>query len=132
VSTVTEESTSNRLIDLPEQPVDGYTVDYFSIGYYHVEAIRLVYHADTQWSDVCEDPGGSDLVDQWQVFSNGNFSGRINGWSTPVFTPHTNDFRQRGEALAVLIQRLTASAESTEALARDYRQKIATLMRDSS
>lgn len=111
---------------LPQEPVDGFEVEYFDIEGDYLSHIRLKFHVNTKWSAVREchrDCHGADLVNQWQVFDGPRFVGRIDGWDTPLRTPHTNSFHRRDDAINVLAQRFTDRATSYERMALDYHDR---------
>lgn len=116
-------------ITLPQKPVDGYEVVYFSIGYDRVQPYRLKYHTHATWQEVCgDDNHGADFTDEWQVFEGDLFKGRMLGWD---ITERVNDdddrFEQRGDAENALRERLLRRAESFEARAKECREQAAAL-----
>lgn len=114
---------SEYQVRLPEQPIDGYEVQYFSIREQSVQQITLKYHVNSKWDDVCKDRGGVDFVDQWQVFTDGHFSGRMEGWLTPSTRNHVDHFESRLDAVIALKQHFTNRAKSHEERAAEYRRK---------
>lgn len=114
---------------LPQEPVNGFEVEYFDIEGDYLSHIRLRFHFNTKWADVADgrDGRGADLVNQWQVFDGPRFVGRIDGWSTPLHTPHASSFHRRDDAIAVLARRFTDRAASYERMALDYHNRAAQL-----
>lgn len=114
-------------IDLPNKPVDGYEIKFFSIENNRVQECRILYHKKTRWSDLYPEEGyGADFTDQWQMFRGKTCEGRMDGWSKPLrcFENPKNTFLSRGKAVAALRKRLTAKAENYEQLAKETRLRI--------
>lgn len=110
---------------LPKIPVNGYELRYFVADGAYVNEVRLLYHVNSKWSDVSGDKGrGVDLVDQWQVITDGRFTGRINGWSTPVAAKIRNAFTSRTAAISAVKDRLERRAQGHEEQARELRARI--------
>lgn len=112
-------------IKLPKEPINGFEVRYFTISPEHVTEIRLKYHLNSKWSDVCEARGGADFMDEWQVFTDGFFSGRVDGWLTLADKDRTDDFETRDEAVAALKAHFERRALQADERAQDYRAKAA-------
>src|SRR6185436_13876704 len=108
---------------LPVSPVHLYELKYFSVDHERVQEIRLKYHAYSKWAEVCESKNGADFTDQWQVFVDGWFSGRMDGWNRPTRIDHVNHFEKREDAVNVLRERLEARAQSYDERAQDLRAK---------
>lgn len=111
---------------LPQEAVDGFEIEYFEIACDYLSHIRLRFHVNTKWADV-GDGHGADLVNQWQVFDGPRFVGRINGWDTPLHTPHTNSFYRRDDAIDALAKRFTDRAISYEKMALEYHNRATEL-----
>jgi len=109
-------------LTLPTNPVDRYELTYFTIAYEHVQEIRLKYHANSRWADECEG-NGADLINQWQVFTDGWFSGRMDGWNRPSELDHADHFEKRGDAVDALKVRLEQRAQSHDERAQELRAK---------
>lgn len=132
--------------ELPAEPVDGFEVEWFSIGE-HVEfgrgdarASRAVYHVNGKWADVVgESMGrmrGLDFVGQWQIFDAGKFSGRADGWTSIRRVAGARDvFPDRVAALEALADRIaTELLRLRAALARAEAAQVqnARLLAESS
>lgn len=118
---------------LPQEPVDGFEVEYFDIQGDYLSHIRLRFHVNTKWADVREchrDCYGADLINQWQVFDGPRFVGRIDGWSTPLYTPHASSFHRRDDAIDALVKRFTDRAISYERMALEYHNRAAQLQEE--
>lgn len=108
--------------ELSESPVDGFEVTYFTIrSERRVQEIRLKYHVNTKWSGVCQG-NGVDFVDQWQVFDDGCFCGRMVGWTAPSKFNHEHDFSAREDAVNALKLKLEAYAKEADKRALEYRE----------
>ena len=72
-----------RPFDLPAKRTDGHRVDWWVVGTFGIRHRHAIYHVDTKWDDLFPtDPGGTDLVNHWQLFDNDNFNGRTSdGWT---------------------------------------------------
>jgi len=71
--------------DMPEKPVDLFEVTYFMVSDLAVVEYRLLYHVNAKWDEVYpESKGGADFIDDWQVFRNGSFCGRLTGWPLKI------------------------------------------------
>jgi|ERR1044071_129579 hypothetical protein len=115
---------------LPSKPQDGLELNYFSIDTENVRAIRLRYHVATKWGDIGKGKG-ADLVDQWQVFVDGYFSGRMDGWERPTTIKHDAHFATRQEAVTALCALFENRATDLEEQARELRNE-ATRVREQS
>lgn len=115
---------------LPENPIDGHEVNYFSIAYDRVQPCRLKYHERATWREVCGgDERGADFVDEWQVFEDGRFIARITGWDIAErFRGDKEVFECCEQAKEILRQRLLRRAASYEKQAKQCRDKVAELM----
>lgn len=108
-------------VNLPEQPVDEFEVRYFTIRSRRVQELRLLYHVNKKWDGT---RGGVDFVDDWQVFVDGYFSGRMGGWLTPSSQGEREcDFATRDEAVSALKQLLEGLAQQADERAREYREQ---------
>ena len=70
-------------IELPDKPVDGFTVEWWGIGGDRPEMSRVVYHVNTKWRDYApkSELRGADLVDDWMHYDpSGRCTGRTSGW----------------------------------------------------
>jgi len=102
---MTEELVTEFRLELPQEPVDGYELEYFDIDGDYLSHIRLRFHVNSKWSDIVREEGrGADFINQWQVFDGARFVGRINGWKTPLETPHARSFNRRDDAVTALSQ----------------------------
>lgn len=121
---------------LPAKPVDGFTVEYWSIASSSMQAVhyKCVYHVNASWQSVC--PGdkldGAPFVNDWQIFENGRFSGRNVGWAE-AFDHYSWEYSYatRDEANKALIkylheraQRLRAEADKAITLADKLQQEL--------
>ena len=113
-----------QLFDLPDAPVDGFEVRYFTIRHDHVQEMLLKYHVNSKWDDVCEAKGGADFVDQWQVFVDGLFSARMEYWANAK-SQSSYDFATRQEAVDALKRELEGRALRADERAQEYREKAA-------
>lgn len=109
-------------LELPAEPVDGFELTYFSISTDRVQEIRLKYHSNTKWSDVGVGHG-ANFVDQWQVFTDGYFSGRFEGWAIPTTLIHQYHFAERKDAVDALKRELEQRAQQADERAREYREQ---------
>lgn len=119
-------------ITLPEKPVDGYVIRFFSIYQLdRVKECRMVYHANTPWRVYCpDDPErGADLIDDWMHYDdpNGHCQGRSEGWLTPMKLSWDGCFETYEEARDALVARLTKTAEYRESEAARLRRQISEL-----
>lgn len=76
-------------LKLPKSPVDQHQIEWWevdSIGdNISIRPMAAVYHANTPWAAIkYHRTDGADFVDQWQVFSRGQFTGRMQGWESMV------------------------------------------------
>jgi hypothetical protein len=115
-------------ITLPETPVNGYEVTYFSIAYDRLQSYRLKYHTQATWQEVCgDDRRGAHFTDEWQVFEGDYFKGRILGWDITNRFQGDDYFELRENAESALRQRLLRRAEFHEEQAKGYRAKASEL-----
>lgn len=114
-------------IHLASTPVDKYEIKYFSIDYDLVCEIKLIYHVNTPWKSLFPgESGGSPFTDEWQLFRDGYFEGRIEHWLGPVASGFAvDDFTTRDEANAALYSRLERRAASYEKQALNIRKQMA-------
>lgn len=74
---------SKKLIEIPDEPIDGYVIRYWRFTLRSLYEETATYYVHTKWSDYCEDEErshGMDLIDDWMVTEFGHVSGRITGW----------------------------------------------------
>lgn len=71
---------------IPDEPVDQYEIHWYRVIHLNVPRIselRALYHVNTPWEALYPGdnrPGGAVFTDQWQVFEDGNFNGRMPSW----------------------------------------------------
>lgn len=110
-------------ITLPSDPIDLYEIEGFTVEHDEVRSIMLRYHVSRTWMEVYPEdthqhPGAS-FVDEWQVFRDGDFCGRISRWDAPTASP--------------LFERAYATAKEAYAEAcRRLGRKILRLERETS
>jgi hypothetical protein len=92
----TERPTPEWKLDIPDEPVDGFKVEWFRVcadfGIKHMEA---VYFVDEPYLDHRGEPG-VNITDQWMIYEKGRPRGRTNeGWDQINFQPHDSRFSKR-------------------------------------
>lgn len=117
-------------LELPQEPVDGWELEYFDIDGDYLSHIRLKFHVNTKWSEIEKEGRGLDLINQWQVFDGARFVGRIDGWARPLETPHANSFNRRDDAVTALVKRFTERAIGYEKMAQDYHERAQRLRQE--
>jgi hypothetical protein len=71
----------------PSMPVDQYVISGFTVEQDRehcpvIVTLKYIYHVNTPWAKIGNPVDrGADLVDCWQVISNGKFVGRYAGWA---------------------------------------------------
>lgn len=111
----------------PEQPVDGYTVTYWSVLSRDIVKSTATYYAHATaaevWPGVEFYRGADDFEDDWLV--NGWSQGRIPGWANIANRPgYDRRYWTEQEALAELHRRLVAEQSG---LVRELADLTATL-----
>lgn len=100
-----ERSEDSKLFNLPEEPVDGYTVEWWVVDGYFAKVYKetAVYHINTPWE------GSVPLVACWML--SGFYCCRILGWENIEFggADIQRRFRTYEEARSEAIRRLTNS-----------------------
>ena len=117
---------------LPDEPIDRHRVEYYRISGYHddprIVRICLVYHVNSAWLEVCPDRNdrdGANFVNHWQVFSDGDFTGRTrDGWDVVLAGPWDETFKTYEEARAFLLGCLTRSLEDAREKVREIEERI--------
>lgn len=114
-------------LTLPKEPVDRFEIKYWSYDGDRIIETRIVYHVNTKWADLYpDDSRGVDFVNHWQIFHNGNFSGRTHdGWEQPLRWTFAHDYATRKEAVQALVLRLKLTAKNSEERLSDLKEKIA-------
>lgn len=92
---------------LPAEPVDGFVLEAwqsdtspYSDG--GARCLRYVYRLKCTWKDLYPDfSPGADFENEWQLFDNERFSGRVDGWLSPLewLNARAYLFATRSEAL---------------------------------
>lgn len=101
-------------ITLPEKPINGYTILFYSIELDRIQERRLVYHTNTPWAKFAPNGHitGVDITDQWMHYTDQNPTGRSDGWLAPTkWTWSHNHFATREEAIPALRQKLTQAIQ---------------------
>ncbi len=112
-------------IQLPNAPVDGYEINFWSIDYETVAPCRLQYHANTPYATLYPDEGhGAAFVDCWRIFRRDSCEGRGMGWNWPAITKWNLEYAGKESAVAALQARLEQQAESFDKMAAAIREKI--------
>ncbi len=96
-------------IELPEKPVDGYSVKFFQVNFgelwCYIDEYEVRYYQDTTWREYSgKDDGGADLEDQWIWSANGQAQGRSDGWSGLHLERNQNRYLTREEAVVAAKQ----------------------------
>jgi len=119
---------------LPGKPVDKHRVEYYRVSGYgddpYIMHVCCVYHVNSTWLEVCPDrtdrPGAA-FVDQWQVFTDGDFCGRSNnGWDAVLCGHWDKTFGTYEEANAHLLDWLGRSLKSARKKVSDIERRIET------
>ena len=79
-----------KLFNLPEEPVDGYRIDWWRVStsrdWYYINKMHAIYYVNTPWNEYApENKGGAALVDDWMIYKDDYKwgEGRWCGWKTP-------------------------------------------------
>lgn len=70
--------------ELPDEPVDKYRVEWWTLNVQGVQAHHAIYHVNSTWEEICPDDErpGAPFINHWQLFTNGHFDGRsVDGWT---------------------------------------------------
>jgi hypothetical protein len=117
------------MITIPDEPVDRFTVVYYSLGYEDIFMHTATYYANETWAKLFPPdgrPAGAPFVDQWYITSVLG-RGRIDGWAN---LRNLNDkdqdryFTSRDDAVAALTARLTQQIARLEADIQRFKDKI--------
>ncbi len=120
---------------LPSKPIDRHRVEYYRISGYHdaprIVHMCLVYHVNSTWLEVCpdrSDRNGADFVNHWQVFADGEFTGRTrDGWDVVLAGSWDETFKTYEEAKAYLLTLLEQWLESAREKVCEIEQRIEAL-----
>ena len=92
---------------LPLKPVDLFEFRFFVVSHCEddprINAVRWLYHISSTWAEVCPDDAafdGAAFVDDWMIFTDGRFTGRQDGWSSPLRSLPDRCFMTFAEARA--------------------------------
>jgi hypothetical protein len=97
--------------DIPEKPVDGFTLKYWALSWSevwcYIRELKAVYYVNTPWIIYSPNSGGgTDLIDDWMISEksdkgNWNGIGRNCGWVNINRTPEyaLNYFPTKEEAI---------------------------------
>lgn len=131
---------SQALADsLPNSPIDGHTILYWSSYDDHLRCIKMIYHANTRWIDhpwsrsYTDNRPGEDFVDDWsiEVSSDGvafQPTARACGWDIkhsrllPLYAHET-----RNQASQALFDKLDRKISNLESQLKALREQQATL-----
>ena len=119
---------------LPEKPVDKYRIEYYRISGYSnnpfIVHVSCVYHVNSTWLEVCPDRAGkdrkgADFVNHWQVFTDGDFTGRTrDGWDAVLHGYLGETFETYEEAKGCLLAWLERSLEGARERVSDIEKRI--------
>lgn len=111
--------TMSRLsLAYPEDPVDGYTLTFWKVcnfGDFCVHEIRVVFHVHAVYTDVVPEAlNGAAFENEWALWLDGVFKGRVEGWRAYKFALD-GCFSTYALAAQELRERLTAAISVREA-----------------
>lgn len=81
--------TSKQLFTIPEQPIDGYQLNYYRISvssvWWFLNEMKAIYYLNTSWDKYSpNNKGGADLADDWMIYKDNYAEGRFCGWKSPA------------------------------------------------
>lgn len=118
---------------LPSTPVDRFELRRWYIDALADEPIipmRYVYHVDATWEEVVgpEERAGAPFTDEWQVFRNDQFIGRIDGWNEVLkYSEQPRFFRSERAAELAAVDALGVRVQHLLDTLDRYRSQISKL-----
>ena len=131
INYIDEWPTPEWKLDIPDEPVDGFRVEWFRVdsqfGIYHMHAI---YSVDEPYEGF--NGRGANIVDQWMIYEKGSPQGRTTeGWDRINFQAHearySKRFKTYHEAFAAYLDMLDAQEKAALDRLEGVRERRANL-----